>query len=345
MCDKRIYITFLVSLFLHFGLIYIFSDLNIFPATSLPSEISNKVTKISFYNNIEVKPDMNNREGLSSSPSPVMESLPVIYEEKEGFIEIKEPKKIFIKKEDPLIFEQKITREQFEKLEGKEVKRDIQLQNSQNNGETTKKIESKQIQKEISDIDNKNTAEKILLNKSKEEGIYQKEIQENKPEVLSNKDNLTKEQEITQLVVESELPPNKIMQAGETFSSTNSDLKKNPNKGNEFLEILEVEEGPLDFTEEFFDRKNAIPPGIVIYVPPVYPEKLRKREIEGRVQLKVLISNEGQSIQIQIANSSGYHSFDQAAVESVKKWRFSPARIGEKNRESWVIVPVTFRLK
>jgi protein TonB len=77
---------------------------------------------------------------------------------------------------------------------------------------------------------------------------------------------------------------------------------------------------------------------------PVYPEAARKDGKEGRVLLRVLVDEEGQSKIVEVNRSSGSPILDQAAVEAVKRWRFSPARYGDVPAASWVKIPVDFRL-
>jgi protein TonB len=43
--------------------------------------------------------------------------------------------------------------------------------------------------------------------------------------------------------------------------------------------------------------------------------------------------------------SSGYSMFDHAALQAVSKWEFVPAEMGNKPIQSWVDVPISFRLK
>jgi|LDZT01.1.fsa_nt_gi TonB family protein len=102
---------------------------------------------------------------------------------------------------------------------------------------------------------------------------------------------------------------------------------------------------PLDLTKSDFLDDRIIPPKIVSFSSPDYPEHLRKRKIEGRVQLKVLIDKEGKAIQVEIEKTSGYQAFDQVAMQSVYQWQFKPAQIGKSNKESWVLLPIVFRLK
>jgi protein TonB len=77
---------------------------------------------------------------------------------------------------------------------------------------------------------------------------------------------------------------------------------------------------------------------------PLYPERARKEGQQGRVLLRVLVDQEGRSKSVQVSGSSGSATLDRAAAEAIKLWRFSPARYGDKPVESWVRIPVDFRL-
>jgi periplasmic protein TonB len=77
---------------------------------------------------------------------------------------------------------------------------------------------------------------------------------------------------------------------------------------------------------------------------PLYPERARKEGQQGRVLLRVLVDQEGRSKSVEVSGSSGSETLDRAAAEAIKLWRFSPARNGDKPMESWVRIPVDFRL-
>jgi protein TonB len=62
------------------------------------------------------------------------------------------------------------------------------------------------------------------------------------------------------------------------------------------------------------------------------------------VLLRVLVDGQGRSKQVEINRSSGSDALDRAAAEAIKHWRFHPARHGDKSIESWLRVPIEFRL-
>jgi protein TonB len=77
---------------------------------------------------------------------------------------------------------------------------------------------------------------------------------------------------------------------------------------------------------------------------PEYPDSARRHGREGRVLLRVLVDDQGRARQIEINRSSGSDILDRAAAEAMKRWRFYPARAGDKAIESWLRVPIEFRL-
>ena len=78
---------------------------------------------------------------------------------------------------------------------------------------------------------------------------------------------------------------------------------------------------------------------------PVYPVSSRRRGEQGTVLLKVLVTREGAAASVNVEKTSGYAALDQSAVDSVRKWRFAPARQGAEPIESSVLVPIVFKLE
>lgn len=77
---------------------------------------------------------------------------------------------------------------------------------------------------------------------------------------------------------------------------------------------------------------------------PTYPALSRRLGEQGRVLLRVLVSGEGRTREVQVKEGSGFVRLDTAARAAVAHWRFVPARQGSENVEAWVQVPVSFAL-
>ncbi|AUX87512.1 energy transducer TonB [Acinetobacter sp. ACNIH2] len=77
---------------------------------------------------------------------------------------------------------------------------------------------------------------------------------------------------------------------------------------------------------------------------PEYPEVALDRGWEGVVLLRVKVSPTGSPLEINLKNSSGKKVLDDAAVKTVKRWKFSPALRGNTPVEGWVDVPIHFKL-
>jgi len=77
---------------------------------------------------------------------------------------------------------------------------------------------------------------------------------------------------------------------------------------------------------------------------PPYPKKARKRKQEGVVLLFVQVSDKGRPINVRIKKTSGITSLDRSALNTVKKWKFLPARKNNTAITANVIVPIRFAL-
>ncbi len=78
---------------------------------------------------------------------------------------------------------------------------------------------------------------------------------------------------------------------------------------------------------------------------PDYPAAARRRNYQGTVLIDVLVDQGGRAAQVKIGQSSGYAMLDRSALESVRRWRFEPARRSGRAIEMWVQVPVRFALQ
>ena len=96
---------------------------------------------------------------------------------------------------------------------------------------------------------------------------------------------------------------------------------------------------PVPFVEAVFRSASLRNP------PTQYPRLAIEHQWEGRVILRVQVLINGLAGQIHIEQGSGHPLLDDAAVQQVKTWHFIPARKGDQPVDSWVKVPVEFRLK
>jgi len=78
---------------------------------------------------------------------------------------------------------------------------------------------------------------------------------------------------------------------------------------------------------------------------PGYPLHAKKRGYEGTVILEVLVTKEGKAGKVSVFQSSHYSLLDEAAVSSVKKWRFEPGKRGDEKMDMPVKIPIRFKLE
>ena len=78
--------------------------------------------------------------------------------------------------------------------------------------------------------------------------------------------------------------------------------------------------------------------------PPQYPAAARRLKLQGTATIRVLVSPEGHPKMVRLEKTSGAQILDDAALDAVHHWLFTPARRGDKTIAAEVDVPVRFRL-
>lgn len=78
---------------------------------------------------------------------------------------------------------------------------------------------------------------------------------------------------------------------------------------------------------------------------PAYPSLSSRLGEQGRVLLRVFVNPDGGASQVEIRESSGFERLDKAARDTVRRWRFVPARQGDKGVAAWVLVPISFSIR
>jgi protein TonB len=78
---------------------------------------------------------------------------------------------------------------------------------------------------------------------------------------------------------------------------------------------------------------------------PAYPVEARRSRQEGRVLLLVQLDAGGEVVQVELRESSGWQLLDEAALEAVRGWRFSPTGARVTSTASQLLVPIRFSLR
>lgn len=78
---------------------------------------------------------------------------------------------------------------------------------------------------------------------------------------------------------------------------------------------------------------------------PQYPALSRRLGEEGRVILRVFVDERGLPARVELRSSSNHERLDNVALETVRQWKFVPARRGDQAVSAWVLVPISFSLR
>jgi protein TonB len=78
---------------------------------------------------------------------------------------------------------------------------------------------------------------------------------------------------------------------------------------------------------------------------PVYPVFAKRAREQGVVMLRVRVDAAGKVEGIELHKSSGSERLDDAALAAVRRWRFVPARMGDRTVAGVAIVPIHFQLE
>lgn len=78
---------------------------------------------------------------------------------------------------------------------------------------------------------------------------------------------------------------------------------------------------------------------------PAYPALSRRLGEQGKVMLRVLVNAAGAADEVQVRSSSGHARLDEVARDTVRRWKFLPAKRGAETVPAWVLIPISFRLE
>ena len=78
--------------------------------------------------------------------------------------------------------------------------------------------------------------------------------------------------------------------------------------------------------------------------PPEYPAFAQRQGWEGTVLLRVHVLASGKPDKVDVKQSSGRKTLDDAAVSAVRNWTFAPSKRGNTAIDGWATVPIEFKL-
>ncbi|MBF0444995.1 MAG: energy transducer TonB [Magnetococcales bacterium] len=120
--------------------------------------------------------------------------------------------------------------------------------------------------------------------------------------------------------------------------------------------VFEKKVEPKKIAQKITPKSNSSPNKQNIFTPPVgrvsmlnnpkpiYPVFARRRGLEGLVLLSVDVNSEGYPLVVKIKKGSGHKVLDRCALQTVKKWRFIPAKRGDIPVRASVEIPIRFSL-
>jgi protein TonB len=85
-------------------------------------------------------------------------------------------------------------------------------------------------------------------------------------------------------------------------------------------------------------------PVLVQEVKPEYPMVARKAGVQGTCLFKIQVLADGTVGEVQLLQSAGDPTLDEAAQKAVKQWKFKPGLSGSKPITVWMTVPIKFEL-
>lgn len=130
-----------------------------------------------------------------------------------------------------------------------------------------------------------------------------------------------------------------ISKASSFQTDKNDALEKSPKHEAQHKQSAADEAGSSPVT-----MPNPFAKGLDNPKPP-YPLMSRRLNEEGKVVLNVCVSLSGLVEKLKLEKTSGYQRLDDIALETVKKWKFIPAKNQDRDINACYLLPVQFILR
>jgi len=87
------------------------------------------------------------------------------------------------------------------------------------------------------------------------------------------------------------------------------------------------------------------PPRILRKIDPLYPFAAKRKNIQGSVTLRFIVTKEGTVVEPSVVKSEPPEIFDSSALKAIIRWRFKPAIKDGKAVDVIIIAPLKFKLQ
>lgn len=106
------------------------------------------------------------------------------------------------------------------------------------------------------------------------------------------------------------------------------------------ISIPQMELGGIGFE---MDEVDEMPQAMRSF-PPKYPYGAKRKHVEGKVVVRMLVNSKGSPVNLSIHSSTPAGVFDQAALNAAERWRFRPGKYKGQDVDTWVLLPFNFEL-
>lgn len=172
-----------------------------------------------------------------------------------------------------------------------------------------------------------------------------------KPEVEEFQEENVSTPQVDEFVAEEETPPEEPEEPEPELQEESQDLDLSIDLpdlsggvGSKVIEIAPQFQIADGFADAFDTSELQQPPKASTRFPPRYPDKLKKKKIQGRVLVSAVINESGQVTEAKVKESSGHPEMDKAAVKAINKWKFKPGIRKGKKVKAKIIQPISFKL-
>lgn len=141
-------------------------------------------------------------------------------------------------------------------------------------------------------------------------------------------------------------PPSLPFEFNPSLPSMQGDIRVDPDIGRIDLSapLTRAPAGP-PMPSRFEAGELDGPLQVRVRVPPVYPYRAKRREIEGQVTVRFVVSENGVVEEVEILEAQPEGVFEQSVRNCVLAWRFSPPRKDGRAVSAWKKTTIRFELE